>query len=296
MAITDAQRALRATKLGSSDAPKLMAGRWPELWRNKTGRSRPPNLDLNPAVQIGVATEALHGRFFQHRTGLPCFPAGERTYEHPTLAFMVAHLDFLTWRDYPTDPERKPDAVLEAKFHGGALSDEELATRHYWQVQHQMAVAGLDEAVLSILRPGAYSFVRVRRDEADIRRLLETAEAFWWHVENDFEPEDMEARPAPDFEAGKALDMTGHNGFAALAAALTEHRDGHRAFREAEAALKALTPERACIAFLPGRDGLYVARSRDGKLTIKFGDAPRKHQAKARSWLEESFDAEEDQS
>src|SRR5690606_18226623 len=132
MAISAEQRAMRAGRIGSSDAPRIMAGRWHEVWLEKTGRTTPPDLDLVPAVQIGLATDALHPRFYAHRTGLPCRPAGERSYVHPQHDFLVAHPDFLTWSTPPASVDDEPDTVLEAKFHAGPKSDEELLERYYW--------------------------------------------------------------------------------------------------------------------------------------------------------------------
>lgn len=289
MALTAEQHALRAAGIGSSDAVRIMAGRWREVWREKTGRAEPPALDLVPAVQIGVATEALHPRFYSHRTGIACHPAGDRTFVHPDHPFLVAHLDFLTWREPPTEPGAPADTVLEAKFHAGVKSDAELAGRYYWQLQHQMLVAGYRQAVLSVLRPSSYSLLRVDWSEEDGARLLATLQAFWWHVEKDIEPTDgYGGAEAPDVERLKVLNMARHNEFVALSVDLIESRAGADAFRRAEAAIKALMPEHARIAYVPPNgscpDGVVLTRSRDGKLALKFGHLPRKHRDRAEPW------------
>lgn len=289
MAISDEQRALRTGRIGSSDALRLMAGRWREVWEEKTGRTAPPNLDLVPAVQIGVATEHLHARFYTHKTGIGCYPAGERTYVHPEHDFLVAHLDFLTWREPPLDPERRADTVLEAKFHAGFKSDEELAEQYYWQVQHQMLVGGFGQAVLSILRPSGYSCIDIDRSEADAAVLLETLKAFWWHVENDVEPVDPPGAEAPAFDRMRVLNMSGHNAFASLSLTLVESRTAFQSFREAETALKALMPGQARIAYVPppsdGCQGVILSRSRDGRVSLKFGDLPKKYWNRTERWL-----------
>lgn len=293
MAISQEQRSLRAGKLGSSDATRIMQGRWHELWLEKTGRTSPSNLDFVPAVQIGIATEALHARFYTHRTGIGCYAAGDRTFVHPSHDFIVAHLDFLTWSEAPTDPGAPADTVLEAKFHAGNKSDQDLAERYYWQIQHQMLVGGYGRAVLSILRPSSYSFLHLDRDDADAAMLLETLRAFWWHVENDVDPIDPLAVPPPDLDRLRVLNMAHHNEFMSLSEVLIENRSGFLSFRSAEVALKALMPDQARIAFLPSpedggaRQGVLLTRSRDGKLTLKFGDLPRKYLGKAERWLPE---------
>ncbi len=300
MALTEEQHALRAARIGSSDAVRIMAGRWREVWCEKTGRAEPPSLDMVPAVQIGVATEALHPRFYSHRTGIECRPAGERSFVHPEHEFLVAHLDFLTWYAIPSDPEVPADTILEAKFHAGLKSDEELAQRYFWQLQHQMFVTGHRRAVLSVLRPSSYSFLPVDWDEDAVAALLTTLQAFWWHVENDVEPgADAFRVEAPDFEQLRVLNMARHNEFVALSMDLIASRAGAETFRRAEAALKALMPEHARIAYVPpdgpsSQGGVVLTRSRDGKLSLKFGALPKKHWDRAERWQPEPASATTD--
>ncbi|HEY0524341.1 MAG TPA: YqaJ viral recombinase family protein [Stellaceae bacterium] len=297
MALSVEQHARRAGRLGSSDAPRIMAGDWREVWLEKTGRVAPADLDFVPAVQIGVATEHLHARFFERRTGVPCRPAGDQTFVHAELDFLVAHLDFLTWSEPPATADRPPDTILEAKFHGGPKSEEELAAYYYWQVQHQLSVTGLRGAVLSILRPSSYSFVPVPRSERDIATLIETERAFWWHVENDIEPTaDPLAVPPPDFETMRIVDMSLHNEFMSLGSTLVEHRAGMLAFKVAETEIKALMPEDARVAYLPppavngagagsAAAAVVLSRSKDGRLSLKFGDLPRKYRDRSEPWM-----------
>ena len=287
MAISDAQRAARAGRVGSSDAGRVMAGDWLALWREKTGRAEPANLDLVAAVQIGIATEHLHPRFVEHATGLRCV-AAEETWSHPDHDWMVAHPDFLTWENGENgQTATAPDMVVEAKFSGGFQSDAELAQRYHWQLQHQFTVMGMDRGLLSILRPNGHAIVRVRRVEEDCEALLENLTAFWWHVANDVEPSDPLPFDAPVYETRRVVDMARHNRFAALAAVLVEQRSTALAVKEAEAALKALMPADARLAFFagdePGR-GLYLARDREGRLSLRYGAPPRRALETAEPW------------
>jgi hypothetical protein len=292
MAISDDQKMFRARRLGSSDATRIMAGEWLEVWREKTGRIDLPCLDFVPAVQIGVATESLHARFYTFKTGIGCYPANEKTQIHPDYEFIVANLDFLTWSEPPDDPMEPADTLLEAKFHGGFKSDEELAEQYYWQLQHQMLVSGFGRAILSVLRPSGYSTMPIDRNEADIGILLETLRAFWWYVESDLEPADPLPVEAPDFEQMRVLDMSMHNRFVAVGGVLMDNQPQVTAYRQAEVELKALMPRDARVAFVPpeygrsaGSSGLFVARSRDGRLSLRFGDVPRKYRHRAETWL-----------
>ncbi|WP_207458382.1 YqaJ viral recombinase family protein [Azospirillum sp. SYSU D00513] len=283
MAITDAQRALRAGRIGSSDATRIMAGNWLSLWQEKTGRAEPADLDLVAAVQIGIATEHLHPRFVEHATGVPCM-AADRTYVHPRHDWIVAHPDFLTW-DAPlwdgSAHRGAPDTVVEAKFTGGYQSDAELAQRYYWQLQHQLMVMGLERGLLSILRPNGHALVRIRRSDEDCERLMENLEAFWWHVVNDVEPSDPVPQEAPVYESRRVIDMARHNRFVSLAAMLVEQRSTALAVKEAEGALKALMPADARVAFAAG---LYLARDREGRLSLRYGAPPRRALDTAEPW------------
>ncbi len=287
MAISDAQRAARRGGIGSSDARRIMDGDWLSLWLEKTGRVEPEPLDFVPAVQIGVATEALHPRFWERRTGLPAIPASDRTYAHPDHCWLICHPDFLTWTRPPLSPDDLPDTILEAKFCGAPKTDAEVAEQYYWQVQHQMLVTGLRQSVLSILRPSSYSWIAVEADPDRQSALLATAAAFWWHVENDVEPGDPLPVPPPDLETLVVLDMSRHNAFASHAATLRDTRMAWTAYRVAETELKTLMPDEAALAFVPADgdgDAVCLSRSKDGRLTVRFGSPPRRHAARAKPW------------
>ncbi|PWC39228.1 YqaJ viral recombinase family protein [Azospirillum sp. TSO35-2] len=283
MAITQAQREWRAGRIGSSDATRVMAGDWLALWREKTGRSEPEDLDLVAAVQIGIATEHLHPRFVTHATGLPCVEAPD-TYRHAEHDWMVAHPDFLT----RSEADGAFDTIVEAKFNSGFQSDADLARRYHWQLQHQLAVVGLDRALLSILRPTGHALVTVERRPDEVERLVETLEAFWWHVVNDIEPSDPLPIDGPSYESGRVFDMGRHNRFRTLADQLVARRATALEVKEGEAALKALMPDDARVAFVetdgqPG-GGLYLTRDRDGRLSLRYGAPPRRALADAQAW------------
>jgi predicted phage-related endonuclease len=285
VAISEDQRLFRSNRLGSSDARRLMAGAWRALWAEKTGRTTPPDLDHVPCVQIGIATEILHPGFYTHRTGIACRPA-DGTMVHPEHAFIVANPDFLTWQSPESVAAAPCDTLLEAKFNTGFRSDEDLAEQYYWQIQHQFLVSGLPYAVLSVLRPSSYSTVPMARNDRDIAVLLDTLHAFWWYVENDVEPADVEPAPPPATLGARILDMSRHNEFAAWGGILVDNQEGMRAYRDAEATLKTLMPDEAQIAFLPsaGHAGVVLTRSKDGKLALRLGEVPKRHRARAEPW------------
>ena len=84
----------------------------------------------------------------------------------------------------------------------------------------------------------------MERNDADAALLLETIQAFWWHVENDLEPGDPLPVEAPDIEDMSVLDMSMHNRFVAVVGVLSDNHDRVQAYRAAEAELKAMMPPR----------------------------------------------------
>lgn len=279
MTISNEQRAFRAGRIGSSDAVRVMAGDWPALWREKTGRAEPADLGFVAAVQIGIATEHLHPRFVARATGLSCAPA-EGTSVHPEFGWMVAHPDFFAWEGEAG--ERAPDLIVEAKFSTGFQPNAALIERYWWQLQHQFLVTGMERGLLSILRPTGHEVERVDRSADDCERLLDTLQAFWWHVANDVEPSGQEPVDAPRQQVLRVVDMGRHNRFAALAATLAQQRHAVRAAKEAEAVLKALMPDDARIAFA---NGVYVSRDREGRLSLRYGAPPRGAADRAETWM-----------
>lgn len=283
MTITNEERAFRAGRIGSSDAVRVMAGDWPALWREKTGRTVPADLAFVAAVQIGIATEHLHPRFVARATGLSC-TAAAGTAVHPDFDWMVAHPDFFAWEGEAAEraPDLAPELIVEAKFSTGFQSNAALVERYWWQLQHQFLVTGMERGLLSILRPTGHEVEWVVRSVGDCARLLDTLQAFWWHVANDVEPGERQPVDAPRREVLRVVDMGRHNRFAALASVLAEHRHAARAVKDAETALKALMPEDARIAFAKG---VYVSRDREGRLSLRYGAPPRGAIDRAEVWM-----------
>lgn len=258
-----------------------MAGDWPALWREKTGRDQPADLDFVAAVQIGIAIEHLHPRFVARATGLSCVAAAA-TLVHPEFDWMVAHSEFFAWEGEAT--RGTPDVIVEAKFSSGFQSNATLVERYWWKLQHQFLVTGMERGLLSILRPTGHEVERIERSGSDAGRLPDTLQAFRWHVANDIEPSGQQPVDALRREGVRVVDMGRHNHFAALAAILAGQRHTVRTVREAETTLKALMPDDARIAFA---NGVYVSRDRDGRLSLRYGLPPRRALEGAEVWTPE---------
>ena len=141
--MTPEQQLERRGRIGGSDAPKIVGGRWHELWLEKTGRSEPEDLSWVLPVQIGVVTEGLNIAFFERATGQNVFARGS-VYLHPAYRFIGATLDGLALiGDEP--------AVVQCKHVSAFAKIEEVEQRYFPQVMHECLVTGAQVGFLSVL-------------------------------------------------------------------------------------------------------------------------------------------------
>jgi predicted phage-related endonuclease len=277
--LTKAQLEARSKGIGGSDAERIMAGETLALWEEKTGRRPPEDLTWDLPVQIGNATEPLNARWFEHETGLVVdrSPAikGSTLY-HPAYKFMLCHPDGLVaegglvklWEAKHTTPFEAADAIL---------------ARSFAQLQHNMECGDYPEAFLSVIYGNLkWAYFRIKRDPDYIGELLDREEAFWRCVETDTPPDGTEPAEAPVVEAVKVVDLSSNNMWPEMAAIWVENRDAAKAFKEAEAGLKALVDPDVAFAYgtasvkvtkgkkVDFRDvTLAITRHKDGKLALR---------------------------
>ena len=258
--MTPERRAERMTRIGGSDVGKITSGLWLELFLEKTGRSEPEDLTWVLPVQIGVVTEELNLRFFEHATGHQVFGRGE-VYIYPGRQYIGVTIDGLTMI------EGKP-AVVECKHVNAFSKIEEIERRYYGQCAHSMLCTGASVAFLSvIIGTQRHEIIEIHRSEDYLAQLLELETAFWSYVERDEPPPQQEplvtpARP----DALRIVDMTGNNLWASLAgdwlASLAQAQVCERAAR---ALRRLVEPD---VAEATGA-GISIKRSRDGKLLLR---------------------------
>lgn len=256
MTLSTAQHAAR--KIGGSDAALIMHGEHygrnlHDLWLEKTGQKEREDLSNVLRVQIGVFTEPLNRIWYERETG-NAVTLSETTYVHPDHDFMTAHVDGLI----------KP-GVWEAK-HIGAFSKADPVESYFPQLQHYMAVLGVGEAHLSVIKgTDSWSHYIVPREDAYIATLIEREEAFWFCVQSETPPPGFEPVAAPIIEATRTVDFTGNNQFAACAADWLANWDAAKAFEKATKEIKALIEPDVSRAF---GHGITVTRDKRG-ITVK---------------------------
>lgn len=254
--MTPEQHAERRTRIGGSDAGKIVSGLWHELWLEKTGRSEPEDLSWVLPVQIGTVTEQLNIAFFEHATGHQVFGRGE-IYVHPEHPYIGATLDgMMLLGDRP--------AILECKHVNAFSKIEEVEQRYYAQCAHTMLCTGASLAFLSVfLGTQKHEIVELRRDAEYTARLLELETEFWRYVEIDTPPPSPEPLVAPAKpEIFRTLDMSQSNAWCSNAADWLANIAASRICDKAGKELRGLVKADVGEAF---GAGVVVKRSRDGK-------------------------------
>ena len=132
--MTPVQHSERRTRIGGSDAPKIVQGLWHDLWLEKTSRAEPEDLSWVLPVQIGIVTEPLNIAFFERASGKDVFARGS-VYRHPAYHFIGATLDGLTLiNDEP--------AIVQCKHVSAFAKIDEVEQRYFPQVMHECLVTG----------------------------------------------------------------------------------------------------------------------------------------------------------
>lgn len=248
----------RVLSIGGSDANVLMSGD-PQavlaLWECKTGRRAPDDLSDVLRVVMGQFTEPLNAAWFEKQTGLAIGRRGEAL-AHPEDAWRTANLDGAV-----------NGAIWEAKHVGSFWKDDAILAKYQPQLHHNMAVAGLAKAHLSVFKGNAdWLHFEVSLDPAYAAAVRKAEWSFWLAVQSDEPPVPYDAPPPPAADAMREIDMTGSNAWAQFAADWLETRAQAKRFETAAKEIKALVE--ADVKLATGH-GIVCSRSKAGALTIK---------------------------
>jgi predicted phage-related endonuclease len=258
--------------IGGSDA-RIITGNdeaaLVRLWQEKRGEVEPEDLSGNLVVQLGLATEDLNRRWYQHSTGQVLTDI-QRRIRHPALRWMAATLDGRV---------EATGAVFEAKFMlPWSFSEEAAAEKHMAQLQHNMWVTNAKAAVLSVITGGGkWVEISVPAD-CLYQHLLLTAEKKFWRCVESGEPPRLYGvePPRPRIAAVRIVDMSSSNSWAELAAVFCQTRAAFLDHERAKTELKILMPEDAKEAF---GHGIRAKRSKSGAISfdlldVEANDAP----------------------
>ena len=188
---------LRRNGIGGSDASVVM-GKNPwrsiqQLWEDKTGKT-PVQENSNEYTYWGNVMEGIIRKEFMNRTGLKVRQKHFMMF-HPRFPFMFADVDGIV-----TD-ERGEKCIFEAKtvsqYREDEWKDGKIPTEYMMQVQHYLAVCGMNKAYIAALIGGnKFVFTTIYRDDFLIEELTAREKKFWEEcVLTDTEPvaDDSEA-------------------------------------------------------------------------------------------------------
>src|SRR6516162_397029 len=255
----------RRSFVGGSDA-RIVMGHDEEallqLWREKRGEAEPVDLSGNLVVQLGVVTEPLNRQWFERNTGQTLKDV-QSWVRHPVNRWMAATLDGVV---------EGTGAVFEAKFMlPWSFSEEAAAEKHMAQVQHNMWVTNVTEAVLSIITGGGkWLEIKIAADPLYQHLLLTAEKKFWRCVESGERPYLFGVEPPrARIAAMRIVDMNSSNAWAEFTSVFRRTRAAHLEHEKAKAELKRLIPEDANEAV---GHGVRAKRSKSG--AISFDIAP----------------------
>ena len=246
--------------IGGSDANVILSGdpeRVTRLWQEKRGEVEPEDLSGRLSVVLGCWTEDLNRQWYEKLSGQRVVDAGK--------ALTCAQY---RWRKCTLDGlVEASGAIFEAKHTNSFVKPKDVLERYMPQLQHNMAVAKADRAILSVIFGNArYEMFEVAADWLYQLDLLEAEKAFWSAVLSGEPPVAIPAPPAPRPIAMRELSFEGNNAWASAAADWLETSKAARTYATASKTLKELLEDDVRRAF---GHGIEARRSKAGAITIR---------------------------
>ena len=246
--------------IGGSDANVILSGdedRVLQLWREKRGEAEPEDLGSRLAVMLGCWTEEFNRQWYEQLSGQRVIDAG------------TAHVcSTYRWRRCTLDGRiAETGAIFEAKHTNAFAKPDEVLERYMPQLQHNMAVAGAERAVLSVTFGNArYETIEVAADWLYQSDLLKAEKAFWSGVLSGEPPVATAPPPAPRPIATRELCFEGNNAWASAAADWLEHRHAAKTHASACKTIKELVEDDVRRAF---GHGIEAKRNKAGAVSIR---------------------------
>lgn len=173
----------RKKGIGASDAPAVMnASPWKtrfQLWEEKMGQTE--GFKGNWATQRGNDLEPLARQTYELMTDIDMEPV---LMVHPEFTFMRASLD-----GYNAELKRVVEIKCPGKPDHATALQNKVPEKYKWQLQHQMFVAGVNEADYFSFDGQDGVIVKVKADPEMQRQLLEECKKFWNCVQTGKPPE-----------------------------------------------------------------------------------------------------------
>ena len=253
-------KAGRVGSIGGSDAGTILSGspeRVLRLWREKRGEVAAEDLSENLAVMLGCWSEAFNRQWYERVSGHRVSRVGEQ----------IVSVE-QKWRSATLDGYvARSGSVWEAKHTNAFAKPDEVLARYMPQLQHNMAVALCDRAVLSVIFGNSkWEVFEIAADWLYQEDLLDAEERFWECVQSGEPPTALPPPPPPRPIGVREVCFEGSNAWANAAADWLNNREAARKHHAAVASLKELIEPDVARAF---GHGIEARRSKAGALTIK---------------------------
>ena len=258
--LSDREHRIRAEGIGGSDANVILsrdADRIRELWLEKRGEASPPDLSDKLSVMLGCWTEAFNRQWYEQLSGEQVTDTGK--------SFECARYN---WRRCTVDGLiQGGSAVWEAKHTSAFARPDEVLERYMPQLQHNLAVTGHQQAVLSVIFGNhKFEIFEVAADWLYQIELLDAEQDFWDCVQTGREPVGVEPPPAPRPIGTREICLEGNNAWASAAFDWLAHREAAKTHASACTSIKSLVEQDVARAF---GHGIEARRSKSGAITIR---------------------------
>ena len=252
----------RKKYIGGSDACRIIAGDWLNLWKEKTSRKEQDDLSRKLNVQIGIATEKINLDFLSY--DLDC--GIQHEYNVLQDDFMMSHCDGII-----TDGDHA-GILVEAKHTYEQNNFEKVAEFYYPQLQHYMMHSKTDYIYLSVIfGNNKHEHAVIDADPEYQQKLYKLEKAFWMFVQTDTEPKGFESElPDPPknipLNGMTVKDMDTDIEWIALADTYNKCKPIAKAFDDCKKTIRGLVPDDCRKA---EGAGIVVTRNKRNILTIK---------------------------
>ena len=250
----------RRAFIGGSDANVILSGdaeKIIDLWLEKRGEKEPADLSGQLPVVLGSWTEPFNRQWFEQLTGRRVTNAGE-------CRVCGVH----KWRRATLDGIIKASGTIwEAKHTNAFAKPEEVVERYMPQLQHNMAVTGYQQAVLSVIFGNhKFEIFEIAADWLYQIELLHAEREFWECVKSGREPVAADPPPPPRPVGTREVCLEGNNAWASAAFDWLKHRDAAKLHSAACTSIKSLVEDDVSRAF---GHGIEAKRSKSGAITIR---------------------------
>lgn len=250
----------RRSGVGGSDANVILSGDRQaiiDLWREKRGETPAINLSDKLAVMLGLWTEEFNRQWCERVRDKRITERGAELV-CPTYRWRRCTIDGFI----PSD-----GAVWEAKHTNAFAAPEEVLERYMPQLQHNMAVAEADRAVLSVIFGNhRFEVFEIASDWSYQIDLFEAERDFWDCVVTGRTPVVTDPPSPPKPIGVREVCFEGSNSWAAAASDWLACREAAKRHSAAASSLKSMVEEDVARAF---GHGIEARRSKAGAITIR---------------------------